>query len=338
MTTKRFSIILLILSAALLSGTALLNYLVNPYLLYPTRIVEPLVQTPREDKYELLLSRPTPPDALILGSSRAERISSTLATELSGFSTFNAAVSRSTPVDFIVWTRFLIDGLNHTPKLLIVSLDPEAFNPEQAWLTTAWLTNSPFAPYASDITLTTSGDPVEDALRKLFSWQQTLDSLQVLQLEVANARPERAVFYDADGGYTFVEETTADASSTVPDTGYLIPFYQNYPALSQEALHHLELFLQLCAEHQITLVIFLPPYHDDLLATLRAETDFQARHDELVATIEALGNRYDLVFHDLVEAASFDGIPEIFFNGDHMDRTNSDLLLAHILSGRLADS
>lgn len=319
----------------LLALVGSLNLIVDPYLLYHTGIFEPLIQSNREDKYQLLLERPVPPDLVILGSSRAERLRPARAAALSGLSAFNASVSRATPVDFLVWTRFLLEGIGHRPHLLIVSVDVEAFNPMQQWMPSTWLDRSPFAPYAEGASLQDSGATLEDSLRMLFSWQQTSDALTVLWGDLSHSRPPRTWFYDADGAYTLPDaELPADS---IPDPSYLISFYTNYPALSEAALTRLAEFLDLCQQAGITVILYIPPYREDLLATLRTQTAFQARHNELAAAIVQLTETYSGDFYDLLDASSFNGLPDAFLNGDHMDTANSDLLLAYLLAAFQAE-
>lgn len=94
MSTKKFSWVVIGLSANLCLLIAITNYVVNPYSQYSTKVIAPLVQTSRATKVALMQRHDHAPEGLILGSSRVLKVEPAYLRQKLGLEFFNARVRR----------------------------------------------------------------------------------------------------------------------------------------------------------------------------------------------------------------------------------------------------
>src|SRR5688572_20799192 len=108
----------LLASAGTVTLVAAVNFVVNPFGSYPTRVLEPMVLHSRADKLRLLDAAP-PPEAVILGSSSTFAMAPEQIRQRTGLRAFNASVHGGTPRDYHALVRHL-EERGAWPRVLLI--------------------------------------------------------------------------------------------------------------------------------------------------------------------------------------------------------------------------
>lgn len=319
MSHRRWTTYILCIIIALVLGVGAFNYIIDPYRLYGMNIVPPLAIQPRTDKYKLMLAQPESGQIILLGSSRIFLMRPTLVTQLTGLPTFNAAVTRAMPRDYLILTRFAIDVMH--PKRIVAAIDLQVFHPTIEWDNGTWLQTSPLRAYAdTDV----PHQSVEQRLAGLFSLQQTLDSLEAIHKAIT--APPAQPLYNADGsvtaGWIPKDETLAEGKGLIPD----LDFWYSYDELLPKQLSEIQRFFVLCQNNHITLDVVLMPFDQRALKQLQTLPKFVSRLKDYRDFLQQSAQQYGFTVHDFTDPASFGGDPLAFSDYYHPLQSNVDRL------------
>lgn len=315
MSIKHFAAVVLVGTALLVGAIMLLNGLVDPYARYGTGLLSPLVEQPRRDKYVLLRDLTPPPEIVLLGSSRAMPLRPALIETLTGRTAFNAGVSRAMPLDYDVFARYALEGLERPPEQIVVCVDLQALHPTVIWNDPNWLADSPLGAYARDASPTFS---LEDALTGLTSGRQAGDSLQSIQRNLTDDTLGRPL-YDRLG--TIIPYDSGDPPRR-PFDDYT--YWESFDHIPPERLAELDDLFALTSSHDVSLTIVLLPYAADALAILRGIDNFNRQQAALVDFLRDRQATYGFAFHDWTDPASIGLDPQGFGDYYHMTQANAD--------------
>lgn len=327
MSIRRYATLILLTTGLLLAATAALNWLVDPYARYGTGLINPLVELPRREKYLLLRDMAPPPDILILGSSRAMRLSPALVEDLTGRTAFNAGVSRAMPLDYFVWSHFAIAGLAAPPELIVVCVDIQAMHPTVIWNNPDWLESSPLRAYAGPYQTTFS---LEAFLTGLLSGSQAADSLQAVWRNLTTGDLGQPL-YDAHGAILPDADGQLVEAPRVPFDDYA--FWQSFDRIPQERFDNLRRLFDLTRDHDVALMIVLLPFDAEALAEMRQIDSFNRVYDTLRDFLREQQAVYGFAYHDLTDVDTFGGDPYGFDDYYHMSYANADRVVTALFGG-----
>src|SRR5713226_9571413 len=110
-----------------LSAIALINFLVNPFRLYPTHLVAPATVDDHTTKLELLRSQR--PQLLVLGSSRVLKLEPAYLERRTGLRAFNLGVASGQPEDSLCLFRYATERLRLPVRRVVLGVDVDSFTP-----------------------------------------------------------------------------------------------------------------------------------------------------------------------------------------------------------------
>ena len=320
----------LLVSMGTLAAIGLLNYLVNPEGIYSTRLVPPLLWGSRPNKAQLLLQATPAPQALILGSSRVMNLAPSDFQRATGLVTFNAAVDSAKPEDYYVLLRFAVQRAHLAPRLLFLGVDVESFHdhePVHYYLQQPTLLGS--------LMLTQNHFWQWKSFTRLFTQFETGLSLTSLQ-KIISGHTQLAEPVDADGFTHFNDKEALRRAGQVSQQQLIqktierfAPRYDDYTGLSQDRLDYLDQTLRYAHDHNILVVLFLTPSHPAVVQGL-IQHGYLARKQQVLDTLQKMGERWGCAFWDMSDPESFGGNPDSFYDGVHYDAT-----LAHSLAATL---
>jgi hypothetical protein len=318
-------------AAALMLGLGLVagsNFLVNPWGLYSTRLVEACVADDRYRKCALLRQLAPPPQQMVLGSSRMMRYEPRYLERKTGLRTFNAAVLGAVPVDCLALYRYAVEAASPGGALplrsVIIGVDTLAFfgceGSYRALAANAEL--RPFLPAGA------SGPPDISRWSLLLSQAQTLDSWASLGHAVGlqGRRKEAWRELDADG---FLRRNFQDADwsrghgdAALAARYMLISDYLNPGAEDPRAAADLDRLLELLQRRQVRTTVVVTP-------TLRPafeqwqRTGFIGRERGACDRIRRLAAAHGARFVDFSAVESFKGDPREFYDLVHPTLTTT---------------
>lgn len=115
-------------TAVLVAGLILVAVVVDPYGIFGTSLVPTITSTSRVDKLSQIDSLEIAPEAVIIGSSRAMNIDPDQVASFTKCRAYNLSVNNAKPEDFLAFTRYLVEQKDIRPKLLMIGIDPDAFD------------------------------------------------------------------------------------------------------------------------------------------------------------------------------------------------------------------
>jgi hypothetical protein len=317
-------------AVALLALVAGLNYLVNPFGIYSTRLFEPLVLHSRTEKMRLYRAAQPPPEIVVLGSSSSFTMPPAYIQERTGRPAFNASLHGGVPEDYLAFLRFMafVDKL---PKLLIVPLAVELVRPN---LSTGFEPHNPLRPYLDR----ESRDWLEDA-RRLLTLEQTRAALRLLAAE-SKGRPASHYRFDADGLAHFAEtgaplEKIVDAYLATKEWG---PGLFGFRNLDDAQISYFRQFLTLARHLNVKVIVYLPPLYPRAVAFYERETNLPALRTKLLEHLRAWqAEGLIAVVYDFTRLESFGGEAAEFHDLAHptaaASRRMLDLILRSLPAG-----
>lgn len=338
---RLFCQVFLGVTLGLFVAIAATNFVVNPYAQYAPKVLQPLVQTSRAQKVELL-DVCHEPEGLILGSSRVLKFEPDYLQKQTGLTFFNAGVNYGKPEDFLALFRYWRDTRKNAPKMLIVGVDVIAFTdglPPDARL----LGNSSLACRVPEAI------SVSDRMqrwRELLSWQQSRMSLSSLKLHLsAGSLPVPVESFRNDGLIVYHQRESELKAGTY-DFQSALDYTKNEHTEHLTSFKHVsakrrELFAELvseCKDSQTQLRVFLTPLHPELADHLLKHTNYSDRRDQVSRFLSSLATRHQFEFQDLSDVNAFAGDPTLFVDGIHPLEPNTrrmiDLIVASEVEGR----
>lgn len=318
-----------------LVGLAAVNFWVDPYGQYGTRLLSPLVQTPRLQKVQFLKQMQSPPEALVLGSSRVLKLEPDYLQQTIGYRFFNAGVNQAKPEDILAFFRYFQTRFATVPRMLIVGLDVNAFNsadpPDARLLATPELVNEiPEAIRFSDRL---------QRWQELISWQQTKMSFRSICLQVGAAEPlEPLESFRKDGVIVYhqrekqLSEGTYDFQAALEyNKKEYRHLFRVFERLSPMRCRTFDALVEECRSGRCQLVVFLTPLHPELSRYLSAHTDYQERKSEVLTYLQKFAESRDLTLVDLSEISSFSADPSQFVDGIHPLELNTRRMIDRIV-------
>ena len=332
---KRFCQTFLVCTSILFAGIAAMNFLVNPYAQYAPTWFQPMVQTSRAQKVDLLRRCDPIPEGLILGSSRVLKLEPDFLERQTGYRFFNAGMNYGKPEDFLAFLRYYHDTFERAPKMVVLGLDVNAFtdgSPPDARL----LSNTTLAPRVPEAI------NLSDRLhrwRELLSWQQTKSSLKSLKVHIrSGAIPDPVESFRCDGLIVYhqrereLAEGTYDFNSALDYNKH--EYKQLFRAFQRMSDTRCEVFgkiASICRAKQIRLVVYLTPMHPELVTHLSACSNYQQRKQDVLDFLVNQRNEHGFTFWDLSMIGSFDGDATMFVDGIHPLEFNTRLIIQQLL-------
>ena len=317
-------------AAFLLFLVATLNYLVNPFGIYSTRLVEPLVLHSRTEKMRLYRVAQPPPEIVVLGSSSSFTMSPVYIRERTGRPAFNASLHGGVPEDYLAFLRYMA-SLDKLPKLLIVPMSVELVRPN---LATGFEPHNPLKPYLERGTR----DVLEGA-HWLLTLEQTRASLRLLAAD-RKGRPPSHYRFDADGWGHFADSSTplekiVDAYMATKEWG---PGLFAFRDLDPAQISYFRQFLALARHLDVKVIVYVPPLYPRAVAFYERETNLPALRAQLIEHLRAwqAGGLIAAV-HDFTRVESFGGAAAEFHDLAHptaaASRRMLDLMLLPLPAG-----
>ena len=339
MSNRAFAFTFLALATSAFFVVGLLNFVVNPYAQYSTQVVQPLVQTSRNAKLELLNSFESAPDGLLVGSSRVLKYEPAYLEQYVGHNFFNAGVNYGKPEDFLAFVRYFENRFKRLPKTIVIGLDVHGFNGQLK--TDARLLNN--HPLASQIPEAIPFSDRFQSFKELLSWQQTMASLRSIKHSlkgVENTKsPEES--FQSDGLIVYHTREEQIDSGTYDFTSALEynkreykQLFRGYDSISASRVELLAAAIKLCKKNGSRVITLLTPMHPALAKYLNESTTYSERRLELHQTLAALAIELDFEFSDLSDIRSFRGDPSHFVDGIHPLEPNTRLIIDRLLDGK----
>ncbi len=319
------------------TGIASTNTIVNPYAQYASHFFQPVVQTSRASKLVLFdaCCDVTPPDVLILGSSRVQKFEPRYVEQLTGLRCFNAGVNYGSTEDFLAWFRHYWTKTKRAPKLLLLGIDVAGFS-DAARADPRLLGCRPLAHELNDVL------NIRDRLqpyRELLDLSQTRQSLRSLILHLRDRVPQPEERYCDDGLLVYDRRERELAEGTYDFEGplnYTIDEYRhkfcNFGSVSNQQLEVLNKLFQQCEEAGTNVIAFYTTNHPRQLAALRVDAEYD-RYSALVdARLRPTCDRYHVRLVDLAEINQYGGDSAEFVDGIHPLESNTRRMLDVILA------
>lgn len=314
----------IVLAGALAGSFMALNYAVNPFGLYATTNYEPIVVNSRNQKVEIYEALPTPPDVVIMGSSRSFAVPPQYITQQTGLTAFNASVTGGVPRDFVAFTNFMI-AQGHIPSTLIVGLSVD-----QLTLDYVPLEPDRLAEYVEGAR-SIPGEVVYE-LDNLFSLEQTEASLSVLLRENEEHKDEPLYFqFDPDGMGYFNETRALEQAVTDYLEGWR--HYFDGKELNPAAMGYVKQLLDICQEHGIHLILYIAAYHPRVVEMYPPDHNYWRLQSEYLAALQAWQQDYDFTVYDLTDLDSYGGTDQLFYDASHPNEEGNRRMLDVILQG-----
>ncbi len=308
----------------ILASAAGLNFVVNPYALYPLRWLAPVSVNNLEDSLRQIEKPEFHPDLMVLGSSRSARLRAADLKCYSGLESANQAYAGGTPEGYFALASYVLDNKPH-PKMFIIGLDVEAFN-EDAKFANRLQEIPRLARY------TTTSNAVHSLwldFTNLVSMAQVNDSLRVVWLAVVDPNAQqKAMEKDA-----LAIENRAEA--TPKETiAHNLGRYRGYTQLSVEEQGHLEDLLRLAQQNGIEVKLYITTMHPQLIEALTRQGYYPARLVEVRNLLNRLRAQYPFEFYDFSTPDTFGGTLTDFHNLSHINEINSARLIGALFADR----
>lgn len=305
---------LLIASAVLVALLAGLNFVVNPFGSFATRVFEPMVLHSRADKLRLLDAAP-PPGVLILGSSATFAMAPDQVRRRTGLTAFNASVHGATPRDYHALLRHL-EERGTFPRVVLLSLSFEQY---RSTARTGFEPGDPLTRYVS-------GDPGRPALASaaasLLAADQTQASLRRVGASLQGTVPPPTYRFGPDGFGTFTNPPSLVMTERPGGNPEL-----TFAEVDAGQWGHLRAVLDACRTRGTRVVAFLPPLHPELARLWEETTSLAPIAAELQRRLLEYVPRPVLAVHDFRRLESFGGRPELFLDMRHPDAESNRLML-----------
>jgi hypothetical protein len=343
-SSRRFVVTLLATALGTVAAVFFVNVLVDPYGTVGTNLLASGVPRDPSTKAALIKQLGSPPQLVVLGSSRSLKVQPSYLRRLTGETVFNAGVRDATPAEEYALIHFIHDRFPDAQIHWLWLLDVEAFRSDT--ISPELLDSADLAPYVSRSDRLTSRFK---GIIDLLSWRALEDSLSSIQASDRTSQPSLS---GPDMTARRIRHLIARSDGFAPDGFYTRVDYdwnkgmRKYQAMYGDGslythLHglpktYLERALSDLNRWGEAPVIVLTPMHPKLMRAL-APVGWAARHRDLVDYLAHLRARYRFRFLDFTSIRSFGGDPNGFYDPVHMREPNLHRMLSAI-AGRTADA
>jgi hypothetical protein len=307
-----------ILATAVLcsAGVLAVNYSVDPRNAFPPDTYKPLWKDTYDDRLRQWERSEPAPEVVVFGSSTSVRLDAAHIANVTGLKAFNFAAPGSGPEDYRPVFDYMV-RTGRAPKEIIVGVD------DFLLLDVYW--NRAILP-SSNAHARVVGEPVPlsytvEELWASFNPGYTLDSARVLWYTHVTGYPEaRAAGVEPDQA-AGIGELLGPGVRAIFESQYKpeVGFSDEKTAALQDLVDH-------ARAANVTVRLFLPPIHPEVLALLEDGEDYARIHGRAASFIR--DNCRDGVHgHDLVHLETFGGDPAEFDNAWHYLRPNGRFML-----------
>ncbi len=327
---RRFLVVVAIvalLESALVMG---LNVTVDPRNEFHTGLYEPLIPDYPAQKLALFGAWEQPPATVVMGSSKAQSIDPDDLEALGFGPSFNFALPGTTSRDHLLLYRHLLET-GRQPDTLILGLDANMF-----W--NAWGSELEQSSVAGTFDL-----PEPPVQRKAWMLLKSLspfyvwDAIQVLEYTYLSGYPQRAQEVLEDGQIASPRDDADIAAGTFNRTAHVLAYIESNirPLLGtggELAPGKQAAFRTLVNEATAAgtrVVVYLTTNHPLVLQALENDEDFRFQLDTTrQVALEMCPTGMELF--DFLAIDAYDGYPDGFYDGWHIDAENGRRQMAAI--------
>jgi hypothetical protein len=315
---------------------AIVNFVVNPFGIYPTTLIPRVETNNYEKKLELFDAFQPQPEALILGSSRVMSLDPEIVTGITGQRCFNFSLPGAKTETYYAVLKLALDR-GAPIKTVIVGVEPEVFNPVLPIQSEARYIDD----YSKYFVYDKHGQAsVWEKISLLVTLDQINESISSLTRILEGKTGAQKLEYQPNGYSVQTEREAEIAAGTFDLIARIQSRVRKYPersmalskftGLSDRRKQYWQAFLDLCKEKGIRVIVFMPPDHPELLTLLKslgAEKIIDEVESYLQTTIAAEGGD----FHNFTDISSFNGDPNLFYDEIHTQPSNGVRILEKLL-------
>jgi hypothetical protein len=328
-SARRFFILLLGGLLAGLGGIYAFNSTMNPYLEFRSdlrlRGIEVFNPRGRDLKRTLLERYDEPPQALVLGNSRAMNMPPALIEQETGLLAFNAAVNGSSVHDYLAFTRYFYDQVSDDLRLVVANVDTFMFyhDPDEELTQYFWI------PYIPEL-----GLDQEEAWRERIRHSMSLSTTKDSGTLLYNTLTNRAVEHDyaADGLHWPSYDRDLDTLHMIrikrTTASYVAQYSVEDPWQQNDMF---EDWLAMMAERDVCVILFMAPIHPTLIEELEATTNYSRDLESLRGLFDSLQAEYPFEYYDFSRVEDFGGDAHWFIDPSHTMKPNADRMLTQML-------
>ena len=317
------------------------NVIINPYGMYGTKWLNPIVWSDRREKLDLLGNYPGRVELLILGSSRTMRLDPEIFQSLTGLESFNLSVNHARAEDFLALVRYVVSKtVVQKPLVVVVGLDINAFRGyyQMDNLLKYYPELFYFLEKEKSIGLTDDLAVGWNKFVKGMSYHQFVQSFQAFRRYLIKGPWQNAYRFSSNGLLTY---NRAEDDTVVGDSlrlrevlnlriKQLRERFISFGGLSPERKHYFEELIDFCLRNEIELIAVVLPDHPQVVKAL-AGTAFERLNHSFKNYLIGLTARYGVNMVDASSLESFAGDPHAFYDDIHMMSSNSELLVRYII-------
>jgi hypothetical protein len=329
---KRFALGFVGFVCIFLCSLAVLNWMVNPYGQFSSRLLEPIVQNSRSQKVQLFDQLSSRPDGLILGSSRALKFEPAYLEKKTSCSFFNFAVNHGRPEDFLSIVRLYQYTYRSFPRIVVIGVDIASLNdviPDDA------------RPSSEPRLFTCIRKDLPwheefDRYSQLLSYHQFKSSLQSLQRWAFGQRPTNNTeeHIEPDGLLQYVRRQTERAQGTYDfEDAYrfnereFLSIFRSMKCVSRTRMAYLRETVKLCKSNGCKVTLFTTVHHPKLLAALELHSSFSQVASEATRLLNELAVEEDIRLIDFSSIDHFGGDATEFVDGIHPLEPNTQRMV-----------
>jgi len=302
-----------------LAAVAGFNIAVNPYRLYSSQWVPPVIEDDYTAKLELLCH--CQPRLLVLGSSRVRKLEPSYLQQRTGLPAFNLGVASSLPEDWICLFRYATEGLGRDVQWVVLGVDVDSFHPT-APVNPLLLKNPRLRGYLPSELRPGWSMKLAD-LAQALTLEQTVVSVHALQPPPRNARE----WFDPDGlVHVAHEDRPLDLSQ---DMSPCMQRFGDFPYLSPARLGYVDELARRCQARGIRLSVFLTTVHD--MYARAVKTTYGPRYCELAPRLRQMAARDRFRFVDCSRVWRYGGDPNDFYDISHIKSGNARRIIDYVV-------
>jgi len=315
---------------------ALFNIIVDPFDLYGVNIVEPWEFNRYERKLELFKAYNSPPEVLILGSSRVETIDPDYVTMLTGKPCFNWGLTNGEPGSMLAALSMALNEYNAPIDTVIIGIDPSTFNPEFEVNAQGRLVHA----YTRYFLKEPAWTQYSIKLGRLFTIEQIKGGLKALLRSVNPDKGREDKGYDPDGKAVYNDKDELIKNGTFDlekEMARQIPQFievrgfDRFTELSPDRKANWEAILKICRDKDLKLYVFISPIHPELwerIVEVGGDKTYLEAVDYIKGTVRASGG----VYKNFTDPRSFGADLSFFYDSVRMRNENAERLISALLA------
>jgi hypothetical protein len=311
------------------AALVLLQFLVDPFDLYPPQLLPPIELPSRKEKVAGYLSTDRDFDAFILGSSRTMRLDAEHVDSY-GYRCFNFGVGNCRAEDLYALLAMILDEGPRPPRLIILGLDPELFHPRLE--TRAELENLPeLARHLRPWMVVAAGG--EGPVLKRLSSSLRMSFVSVWRWVTGQGPDRRNRILPENGNFASTPLPPRHAAGV--NMGVVLHYadvFTDYDRLSRTRCRTFEAFLALAAAHGVEVRAFITCYQPAMTDYLTRHTPFGARMADLRSYLGGL-DFPGFTWRDFSGLESFGGLESDFLDPSHVGSVNAARIVDRLLEG-----